>query len=65
MNKKSSKKSLFDAYQFPGFKTSKAAKGMFGDKSALVLTLSRRSKKVYASNAVNFIGAATIEKPGW
>lgn len=65
MQKKSSKKSLLDAYQFPGFRTSKAAKGMFGDKVALVLTLSRRSKKVDVPNAANFIGVGMIGRPGW
>ena len=59
MQKKTAKKSLLDAYQFAGYKTGKAAKGMFGDKSALVLTLSRRSKKVYASSAANFIAGGT------
>jgi len=65
MSKKPSKKSLLDAYQFPGFRTGKAAKGMFGDKNALVLTLSRRSKKVCASNAANSIGAVTTERLDW
>lgn len=54
MNKTSGKKSLIDAYQFSGFKTSAAAKGKLGDKNARVLSLSRRSKKVFAINAVNF-----------
>jgi hypothetical protein len=65
MQKKSSKKSLLDAYKFHGFRTSKAAKGMFGDKVALVLTLSRRSKKVGAPNVADFIGAGMIGRPGW
>ena len=62
MQKKTSKKSLLDAYQFSGFRTSKAAKGMFGDKSALVLSLSRRSKKVDAASAADFTEGGTIEK---
>jgi hypothetical protein len=45
MIKSSTKKSLLDAYQFEGFKTLKAAKGMVGDKNARVLLLSRRFKK--------------------
>lgn len=64
MIKTASKKSLLDAYQFPGFKTHKAAKGKFGDKHALVLTLSRRSKKVCAS-AVNGIEVGMIARPSW
>ena len=45
-----SKKSLLDAYQFDKFRTGKLAKGKFGDKNALMLLLSRRSKKVCALN---------------
>ena len=40
-----SKKSLLDAYRCDGFKTEKIAKGKFGDQTALVLSLTRRSKK--------------------
>lgn len=65
MIKKSSKKSLLDAYQFPGFRTSKVVKGLFGDKNALVLTLSRRSKKVSVLNAQEFIEAGTTARPDW
>jgi hypothetical protein len=65
MRKKPSTKSLLDAYQFSGFKTSKAAKGKFGDKNALVLSLARRSKKVSAPNAANPIGVGMTERPGW
>jgi hypothetical protein len=60
---KTSKKSLLDAYQFDGFKTSSTAKGKLGDKNARVLSLSRRSKKVFAINAVNYIEAITTERP--
>jgi hypothetical protein len=59
MLKKTSKKSLLDAYQFDGFKTGKLAKGKFGDKTALVLSLSRRSKKVCAGNAAASIVVGT------
>lgn len=65
MRKKPSKKSLLDAYQFPGFKTSKSAKGKFGDKNALVLSLIRRSKKASAPSAENFIGAGMTARQGW
>lgn len=60
MVKKTSKKSLLDAYQFDKFKTGKIAKGRFGDKAALVLPLARRSKKVYAPNAIVGIEAGMI-----
>jgi hypothetical protein len=65
MVKKASKKSLIDAYQFDNFKTCKAAKGRFGDKTALVLLLSRRSKKVYAPNVAFGTGAGTTERSRW
>lgn len=57
MKKNSPKKSLLDAYQFIGFKTSAAAKGKLGDKNARVLSLTQRSKKVSALNVVNFTKA--------
>ena len=60
MNKTSAKKSLIDAYQFAGFKTSKLAKGKRGDKNARVLSLSRRSKKVCVINVENYIEDFTI-----
>ncbi len=62
MNNKSAKKSLIDAYQFTGFKTSMAAKGKLGDKNARVLSLSRRSKKVSVISAENCIEVFTIAK---
>jgi len=61
MIKKPSNKSLFDAYQFDKFKTGKLAKGRFGDKTALVLSLSRRSKKVYAGNVIAGTAVGMIE----
>lgn len=63
MAKTSSKKSLLDAYQFHGYKTLAVAKGKLGDKNARVLSLSRRSKKVYATNVANCIGATMIARP--
>lgn len=63
MGKTSSKKSLLDAYQFDRFKTSIVAKGKLGDKCARVLSLSRRSKKVSATNAASYIGAITTVRP--
>lgn len=65
MGKTSSKKSLLDAYQFDGFKTSIVAKGRLGDKNARVLSLSRRSKKVSATNVANYIEAFTTARPRW
>lgn len=62
MFKKTSKKSLLDAYQFEQFKTGKVAKGRFGDRTALVLPLTRRSKKAYAPSVAGGIAAGTIER---
>lgn len=62
MKKTSAKKSLIDAYQFAGFKTSAVAKGKLGDKNARVLLLTRRSKKVSVINAENCIEVFTTEK---
>jgi hypothetical protein len=65
MVKKASKKSLIDAYQFDNFKTGKTAKGRFGDKTSLVLSFSRRSKKVYARNVAFGTEAGTTESSRW
>jgi hypothetical protein len=62
MVKKAAKKSLLDAYQFDGFKTSSVVKGKFGDQNARVLSLSRRSKKVSALSAVSATDVITIAK---
>jgi len=62
MKKTSPKKSLLDAYQFSGFKTSSSAKGKLSDKNARVLSLSRRSKKVSVISAENCIEVFTIAK---
>jgi hypothetical protein len=62
MKKASGKKSLLDAYQFSGFKTSSSAKGKLGDKNARVLSLSRRSKKVSVISAENYIEVFTTAK---
>jgi hypothetical protein len=39
------RKTLLDAYHFPGFRPDKIIKGCFGDSKAFVITLKRRSKK--------------------
>jgi len=62
MVKKTSKKSLLDAYQFDKFKTGNVAKGRFGDKTALVLPLARLSKKVFAPNVAVGIAVGMIER---
>jgi len=62
MKKSTAKKSLIDAYQFAGYKTSPSAKGKLGDKNARVLSLSRRSKKVCVINVENYIAVFTIAK---
>jgi hypothetical protein len=62
MVKKTSKKSLLDAYQFDNFRTDKVAKGRFGDKAALVLSLARRSKKVCAPNVASGTGVGTTAR---
>ncbi len=64
MKKRTSKKSLFDGYQFPGFRTCSRVKGLFGDRTAIVITLSRRQKKRSAADATPFITRFTIAKPG-
>ena len=62
MGKQAPKKSLLDAYQFDGFKTSAVAKGKFGDKKARVLSLCRHSKKVSAGNAAKRTEAITTAR---
>jgi|GEM_PF-3157808 len=55
MEKRGDKKSLYDAYKFPGFSCSRVVKGVFGDRQTLVVSLNRRSKKLLAGHAVRFI----------
>lgn len=40
---------LEDAYRFPGFVPQANVRGVFGDSSARILTLSRRGKKRHAA----------------
>ena len=54
MEKRRNKKSLYDAYKFPGCTCSRVVKGMFGDRQSLVLSLNRRSKKQLAGHAARF-----------
>jgi len=48
------KKYLWDTYRFPGFKPSRTLDGVFGDRMARVIRLSRRSKKQSAGSAARF-----------
>lgn len=59
MEKRRNKKSLYDAYKFPGFTCNRVIKGVFGDRQGLVLSLNRRSKKQLAGHAVRFIKDGT------
>jgi hypothetical protein len=55
---------LWDTYRFPGFRPSKTVVGIFGDPSARVITLIRRSKKRAALCAAARVGDGTTERPG-
>lgn len=57
------KKSLLDAYRFPGLRPQPIIKGMFGDHLAYVILLKRRSKKVSAEPAVKRIMVSMISGP--
>lgn len=54
------KKTLMDAYRFPGFRPIQIVKGRFGDSKAFVITLKRRSKKRFAGDAGESGKASTI-----
>ena len=57
MPKTRRKKTLYDAYRFAGTTPARAVSGVFGDRTALVIQLNRRSKKRRAGHAALF-GAA-------
>lgn len=57
-----SKKTLLDAYRFPGFHPGKIIKGRFGDPKAFVITLNRRSKKRFAQVVVGKNPVFTIAR---
>ena len=59
MPKSSPKKTLYTAYRFPGFTAERGVKGRFGDRTALVLRLNRRSKKRHAGPAAPSEGVGT------
>jgi hypothetical protein len=54
------KKTLYDAYRFPGFTPGREVKGRFGDRTALVIPLTRRSKKRRVGCAAPCTAAGTI-----
>jgi hypothetical protein len=62
MKNRRQKKSFIDAYCIPDFKTCKRVKGLFGDKTSLVVTLLRRQKKPFAVSAQPVITRFTIAK---
>jgi hypothetical protein len=45
MPQATSRKTLYDAYRFPGFTPVRELRGVFGDRFARVIRLNRRSKK--------------------
>lgn len=64
MSKTHPKKTLYTAYRFRGFTPEQEVKGLFGDRTALVIRLTRRSKKRHAGPAAPFTGAGTIDGRG-
>jgi hypothetical protein len=61
MAKGTRKKHLWDAYRFPGFTPSRTLDGVFGDRMARVIRLTRRSKKLPAVHAARFDAVGTIK----
>jgi hypothetical protein len=59
MSKSRPQKTLYAAYRFPGFTAERWVKGRFGDRTALVIRLNRRSKKLRAGPAAPSAGAGT------
>jgi hypothetical protein len=55
MSKSTEKKSLLDAYRFKGFITKSKIKGYSCLSQALVITLARRQKKLFADAVEKFI----------
>ncbi len=51
---------LQDIYRFPGYIPMAEVRGVFGDPSAVVITLRRRRKKLAAECAVEGIAPSTI-----
>lgn len=63
MSVKLRKKTLYDAYRFPGFTPVRELKGVFGDRKARVIRLNRRSKKLSVAPAGQFTRAGTTGRP--
>jgi hypothetical protein len=57
-------KSLYDGYDFPGFRTLRRAKGLFGDRYARVVVLRRRGKKPAAGLVARSVGPTTTAGGG-
>ena len=57
-------KRLLDAYRFAGFRPLELVRGVFGDSSARVITLVRRSKKRSARCVVEHTRAGTTTRHG-
>jgi hypothetical protein len=49
MPQATSRKTLYDAYRFPGFTPVRELRGVFGDRFARVIRLNRRSKNGFNS----------------
>jgi hypothetical protein len=60
MPKTCPKKTLYDAYRFAGTIPAREVGGVFGDRTALVIPLTRRSKKRYAGRVAPSVAAGTI-----
>jgi hypothetical protein len=58
------KKSLYDAYYFPGFTPVRELKGVFGDAKGKVIRLHRRSKKQSAGLVARAIVVGMTSVPG-
>lgn len=59
MGKRQRKKRLWDSYRFGDFHPSSSVAGVFGDRKARVIRLSRRSKKLFAEHAGRLIEHGT------
>ncbi|MEE8403589.1 MAG: hypothetical protein V3R93_07535 [Candidatus Hydrothermarchaeaceae archaeon] len=60
----SKRRSLLDAYRFPGFRPRATIKGIFGDPKARVIRLERRQKKRRAAFAAQRTGVFTTGRCG-
>jgi hypothetical protein len=59
----SRRKTLYDAYRFPGFTPVQELRGVFGDRFARVIRLNRRSKKRFAGLVGLSIEVGTTSAP--